>query len=150
MARSVNGAGVGALLAASLFLMSPTAAVGQCNCPKTVTLDAWGLYSYSLSHDLPQVRVAATRPQSAEPTVAKIVVSPNGAPCSFDVLSTSDPDLVTHLQKAIMKWRFRAPVLASSKPGSPLCMRSKIYVYAKRQGDHISWEGPGLTKPGVR
>jgi hypothetical protein len=150
MAGAVNRAGIGPLLAASLFLMSPIAAVGQCNCPKTVTLDAWGLYSYSLSHDLPPVRVVATKSQSAVPTVAKIVVSPDGAPCSFDVLSTSDPDLVTHLQKAVMKWRFRAPVLADAKQSSPLCMRSKIYVYAKRQGDHISWEGPGLTKPGAR
>jgi len=114
----------------------------QCSHPgNKAMIHPLAASNYVQEYSLPSNLDAAGIGMSSTPLVFKLLVDPDGRPCSVSTVGNYDRSVSSALKGAISRWRFRAPVYN----GRRLCLETRLYVYAKVVDGRVSFLIPGLT-----
>lgn len=123
-----------------------------CQCPRLVTAGTGAVLSFAQTHKLPAVPPSLTVAFHKEPVRLLVEVDTKGAACSVRVLGGTDGDktggdkIGEIVAAAVRKWKFRPARIVGDKPGTPpVCMRSKVLVYVRKQSSRAIFVVPGLA-----
>ena len=119
---------------------------GQCSCPDLVKAPIYYLVAADYHLELPHPTVKPTRQLSDLPTTVEITLGTAGSVCSVKFLATPDPDLISGIEDALRHWKFK-PIYRHphGKTRQPVCARSKVLLYATKQGTRVGWDIPQIT-----
>jgi hypothetical protein len=126
------------IASASCFVLS-----GQCTCGEVVRTSVSNLLLEG-KPELPTIPMQRNRSISDLPSVLALTIGTSGIVCSLAIIRTPEPDLAQAVKERIQKWRFH-PVHRDDTH-SPVCISSKIFVYAAITDKHIVWDIPGVSQ----